>query len=292
MLTLARLVRFSGAVLATVAIAQSQTRTITYDLVNVMLTPDITSPGSTLQVPLTGTFEWTYTLGDFENGTGQFVSYSVPWWSGAAPPLGALPEVDQIEWWMPGNFHNFGCDVQLKPVADLLPFQPVALDTTNSTFDIEVNGLQRRGHAVSGSIVPRCPLPVSYGSGTAGTGGIEPQLDAQGGDPLFGNQSFAIAASDLRGGTAVLFGVSGAETIASAFGVSVWIDPVVAVLVPAVASGVPGQAGGGQATLPLPIPSNPALVGSEHFVQAFTVDPNGPAGFLAASAGLRLTICQ
>ena len=48
----------------------AQTATVTYVLEDVWLDPDITGGSPQL---MTGRIEWTYTLGDFKNGTGEFI---------------------------------------------------------------------------------------------------------------------------------------------------------------------------------------------------------------------------
>jgi len=52
--------------------------TVTCTLEDVWLLPDITHPWDPAR-PMTGTFEWTYVPGDFENGSGQFTDLYIPW---------------------------------------------------------------------------------------------------------------------------------------------------------------------------------------------------------------------
>ena len=49
-----------------------QAETVYYTLDNVILDD---------QTQMTGIFLWTYEIDDFENGSGQFISLSIPWTS-------------------------------------------------------------------------------------------------------------------------------------------------------------------------------------------------------------------
>ena len=66
--------------------ALAQTATVTYVLEDVWLLPDMSHPGSDAR-QMTGTFEWTYEVSDFENGSGDFIELSLPWWGDGLPPL-------------------------------------------------------------------------------------------------------------------------------------------------------------------------------------------------------------
>ncbi len=132
--------------------AAAQTAAVDYDLVNVWLDPDITHPWEGPR-QLTGRFTWTYTVGDFENGAGVFTHLDVPWLPTNPPPLITTIDLGSIEISMSGNWHGLGADVQLFLLNDLDPNQTSAVDLARSAFEIE-NGVVRKGHVISGSIVP------------------------------------------------------------------------------------------------------------------------------------------
>ncbi|QKK09931.1 MAG: hypothetical protein HND58_18430 [Planctomycetota bacterium] len=143
----------SAAALAPVAHAQNQT--YTYELQNVWLQPD--SGQSARQ--LVGTFTWTFSPGDFENGRGVCTELSVPWGGYAADDLNITIETGGFETSLMGNWHDRGCDINLKFVEDLSPDQPSTIDLELSSFDIQY-GVSYQGRPSSGSIVrvfPDCP---------------------------------------------------------------------------------------------------------------------------------------
>lgn len=124
----------------------------TFTLENVWLLPDISHPGAAAQ-PMTGTIEWTYEDGDFENGVGEFVELSLPWWSDSLPPLDWTIEVSMLEITMPGKFHDHGVDVTLRFLEPLSPDHASPIDAVESQFEIQV-GITWKGHVSSGSVVP------------------------------------------------------------------------------------------------------------------------------------------
>lgn len=143
----------SAAALAPVAHAQNQT--YTYELQNVWLQPD--SGQSARQ--LVGTFTWTFSPGDFENGRGVCTELSVPWGGYAADDLNITIETGGFETSLMGNWHDRGCDINLKFVEDLSPDQPSTIDLELSSFDIQY-GVSYQGRPSSGSIgrvFPDCP---------------------------------------------------------------------------------------------------------------------------------------
>ncbi len=270
---------------------RAQTATVTYDLVGVNLVQNITYPNATTPYPMSGAFVWTYTVGDFENGTGQFTSLSVPWWSSSQPALIETIELDQIELTMQGNYHNLGFDMTIRLQQDLSPFLPSAIDHANSTFDIQV-GVSHQGHIVSGSIVPRCPVPTHYGAGTAGTGGVVPVITHSGGDPHIGNLSFAIDGAQLLGGAFCGTLMSFQQDAQSLFGATILVDPSQVIVAPGMATGTFGLAGAGQTHLPVPLPNAPAAIGTALHFQIMALDAGSIGGLAAASDGLTVTLCN
>ena len=147
------------------ASAAAQTATVTYELENVWLDPDWTHPWESPQ-HLTGTFEWTYTVGDFDNGSGEFIALDVPWY-GDGMNLEWTIETGQLEIVLPGNWHDWGVDVTLKFTQPLSENAPSPLDLTLSKFEIEAQGINRQGPAISGEVVPTSPFaPYCFGDGS------------------------------------------------------------------------------------------------------------------------------
>lgn len=273
------------------SVAHAQTATVTYDLVDVWLLPDITHPNTPAQ-QMTGTFVWTYPVGDFQSGSGQFVAYLIPWWGNrTSPTLGVTVEIDTIEFTMQGNYHGLGLDLTLRPTPPLSPLQPSPIDLVRSAFDIEV-GVSHRGHVSRGSIVPRCPPPQNYGSASAGSGGFFPTIRSAGGDPRVGNGSFRIDGDQLLGGADCFLILGVARTQLQFLGITILVDPAIWLVVPQRATGTSGAPGSGAVQVPTPIPNDPGLVGAEIDFQILALDAGSPQGVAAATNGLSMVICQ
>ena len=128
--------------------ALAQTHTVTYELDNVWLLPDITRPWEPAR-QMTGIFEWTYQQGDFENGSGQFIELDIPWYNPSLTDLNFNVDLTSIEITLPGNFHDLGVDISLFLMDPLSPDQPSVIDPDRSSFEIQ-NGVIFKGHVVSG----------------------------------------------------------------------------------------------------------------------------------------------
>lgn len=268
----------------------AQTTTVTYELEDVWLLPDITHPRES-ERQMTGSFEWTYTVGDFENGTGRFLDYSIPWWSANLPPLDATIEAGSIEFVMIGNYHDLGLDLTLHLAQPLSPDQPSPIDTVRSSFDIEV-GVSRKGHVIRGRVVPKCTPPENYGTGSEGSGGFVPTITSSGGDPRIGNESFRVDCDQLLGDTGCLL-LLGFDKFQFPFnGITILVEPTDWLVVSARASGAAGVPGVGTLQIPVPIPNRATLVGAEVDFQVLALDPGSPQGMLAATNGLTMAICQ
>lgn len=164
---------FGGALLLLVLAgvnptAQAQTSTVVFDLDNVMLLPDISHPGAPAE-QMTGTFHWTYPVGQFENGVGTFVDLYIPWWGTDINSMTINIDMGSLEFVMPGNVHGSGLDVTLFLTQDLSPTVASPLDLTLSQFEVQQFGITHQGHMSSGAVVPRDP----------------PQLQLQGTCPNF-----------------------------------------------------------------------------------------------------------
>jgi hypothetical protein len=138
--------------------AAAQTQTVTYTLDDLWLDPNITRPFDPPQ-QMTGTFTWTYTPGDFENGSGQFLSLDIPWAHPALNELAITIDLDQIEFSLIGNFQNYSADVSLFLQTPLDPGHAASLDLVRSKFTIE-NGQAWQGVCLRGSIVPDTALDL------------------------------------------------------------------------------------------------------------------------------------
>jgi hypothetical protein len=109
--------------------------------------------------PITGTFDWTFSVGDFEGGRGVFTALEIPWRpNNSAPPLeqpGMVLTIEdkQIEISLDGNFHDFGLDISLKFLQPLSPTQSTLIDLAASFFECCGNGFKDQPF-ISGSISP------------------------------------------------------------------------------------------------------------------------------------------
>ncbi len=142
-------------------VATGQTATVTYDLDNVWLDPDVSHPWEPSQ-QMTGTFVWTYDIGDFENGTGQFTVLNIPWYNPGLADLNTTIDLTSIEITLVGNYHDRGIDITLFLLTPLSPNQSSTIDTVMSKFEIQY-GVTYEGHVVSGNIVPDIALGLTLG---------------------------------------------------------------------------------------------------------------------------------
>ncbi len=145
----------------------AQVITVTYRLDNVQLLPDITHPWEPSQ-QMTGSFEWTYEKGDFENGSGHFTDLFIPWYNPGLNSLEINIDLTSIEIVLPGNFHDLGIDITLFLLEPLSLDQSVAIDTTRSKFEIQ-NGVIHMGSVESGNIVLATPIPDIVANGSDST---------------------------------------------------------------------------------------------------------------------------
>jgi hypothetical protein len=155
---------------AIMSVGSAQASTVSYTLDDVFLVD---------RTQMTGAFDWTYTIGDFEGGNGVFTALEIPWRpSGTAPPLEQegmvfTIETNQIEISLDGNFHDYGLDISLKFVQALSPTQSSLIDLNTSFYECCGNGFKDQAFS-SGSISP-VPIPASvwlFGSGLLGLIGI------------------------------------------------------------------------------------------------------------------------
>lgn len=143
-----------GLAIGLLAMAASplQAAVARYTLENVVL--DDQSAG------MTGTFAWTYDVGDFQNGVGQFTVLEVPFTLHDETDLDAVFDVgNSIEITLPGSVHDDGVDITLFLAEPLTPTSGAAIDLDRSAYEIGGNGFHT-GAFVSGSIVPTTSAPA------------------------------------------------------------------------------------------------------------------------------------
>jgi len=140
------------AALAAPSAALAQMRTATFQLEGVQLLPDISHPGRP-PVAMTGTFEWSYKPGDFENGSGRFTDVYIPWDQPRLDELIINVDLLSIEFSLAGNWHDRGIDLTLFLLQPLSLQRPSDVDTATSLFEIQ-HGITYEGHVISGRVVP------------------------------------------------------------------------------------------------------------------------------------------
>ncbi len=128
-------------------------------------------------------------------------------------------------------------------------------------------------------------VPLLYGVGTAGSGGLIPE--AVGATPAYlGNSKFSIGLDKALAGTLAMFVLDFAPAPVpfQALGQNVYIG-----LTPASTTFIPGftiakNSGDGYQSLRLPIPNDAFLAGAPIYGQWLVFDPNGPFGFASSGA--------
>ena len=108
---------------------------------------------------MTGIFSWTYPVGDFANGTGQFIALDIPYTTHDETDLDANIDVTQlIEITLPGSVHDDGVDISLVLASPLSPTNsaPLVLGAGESKYEIGGNGFHT-GLFISGRVSPIIP---------------------------------------------------------------------------------------------------------------------------------------
>ena len=128
-----------------VAAFNAHAATVNYTLENVILDDN---------TQMTGTFSWTFDIGDFENGVGQFTFLEVPHTSHDHTDLNATIDVGQsIEITLPGSTHDDGVDITLVLLQALTPTASSPIYLILSKYEIGGNGFHD-GLFLSGLISP------------------------------------------------------------------------------------------------------------------------------------------
>jgi hypothetical protein len=158
--------RFS-VILSAVLMAASSAHAVVvfYTLDNVILDDN--------NAPMYGTFSWTFTEGDFENGVGEFTFLSIPFTNHDHTDLNATFDIgSSIEITLEGSVHDDGVDITLVLEQPLTPTTSSSLElgqvgpplVVGSKYEIGGNGFHD-GSFLSGSIVPIIPVPSVSATG-------------------------------------------------------------------------------------------------------------------------------
>jgi hypothetical protein len=160
------------------------------------------------------------------------------------------------------------------PVAVAVGDGTTGWSSTNKLADVDVSG-------------PTCAGEVAvFGTGLAGTGGKVPFLGA-GGCPLVGAPLQVTLGSGVGGGVAFVGFSLASAPYPLLGGTGYLLPPLVATAtLPLSGSSMVPAAGWGQVVLP--IPNDPALIGTAVYGQAAVLDAAAPAG-VALTPGLQLT---
>jgi hypothetical protein len=112
---------------------------------------------------ITGTFDWTYSVDDFEGGSGVFTSLEIPYtiYSFIDGNLNLDIQSDSIEISGNGNYHDVGLDITLKLSQSFTPTQSASMDLGLSFFECCGNGFKDQPFQ-SGSIVPTTVLAGDF----------------------------------------------------------------------------------------------------------------------------------
>ncbi|MFT5424921.1 MAG: hypothetical protein ACI89L_002724 [Phycisphaerales bacterium] len=153
--------------------ALAQPSVVFYELRDVLLLPDISSPGATTTQPMTGTLRWDYEPGDFENGTGSMIQATFPWFGLGPEYVQVTFEAGSAEYTMVGSYHDYGLDVMLVFDGPLSPTGSTPIDFAQSKFDIQ-QGVSQQGHVLSGQliVIDNPCLPDMNGDGILDNGDI------------------------------------------------------------------------------------------------------------------------
>ena len=154
---------------ASLSLGSAQAATVSYTLDNIFL--DATNQ-------MTGTFEWTYDVGDFQNGTGLFSELFIPLTSHTLADLNVTFDIGKsIEFTLIDNLDSDGVDISLVFVNPLTPTQSTLLNLDFFTGSKWALGGTGTNHVfISGGISPVVvPVPAAvwlFGSGLLGLIGI------------------------------------------------------------------------------------------------------------------------
>ena len=126
--------------------AYAQAEVVTYSLNNVILDDNYAQ--------MSGEFSWTYDVGDFENGVGQFTYLDIPFTAHDHTDLNTTIDIgSSIEITLEGSVHDDGVDITLVLLQPLTPTSGSSINLAQSHFDIGGNGFHA-GLFLSGNVLP------------------------------------------------------------------------------------------------------------------------------------------
>lgn len=131
---------------------------------------------------------------------------------------------------------------------------------------------------------------VAFGGGTAGTGGVVPELTCN--QAWMGHGQFALSIKNGVGGGVGFLAISLAQNATQVGGTTIYPNLGALILfLPVTLNGTPGVAGAGSAIVPLPLlgSPNPALAGARFYAQFVVIGDPSP-GALAATRGLQIEL--
>ncbi len=149
-----------GTLLGGSSAVQAQTETATFTLEDVWFYPDIANPRGLPPQQMTGTFVWTYDIGDFENGSGVFSQMYIPYYGSNLSDIRTTIDLTSIEFSLIPNVHGFSVDGTLFLLNPLSRDQPAVVDPVRSVMEYE-DGVTTKGHFTSGSVDPESRLVVT-----------------------------------------------------------------------------------------------------------------------------------
>jgi hypothetical protein len=130
-----------------------------------------------------------------------------------------------------------------------------------------------------------CGVPERYGQGTAGTGGVVPKIDWNGGYAQVANANFRVECKQARANSAAVLLLGSGQANLPVVGINLLIDVALPYLIVNATTSSTGVA-----SVPLGIPAVAGLGNTSLYAQWVVQDPAGPRG-LSASRGSRITIC-
>ncbi len=126
---------------------------------------------------MSGTFEWTYDDGDFENGTGLFTELFIPFTSHTLADLNITFDITKsIEFTLIQNLDSDGVDISLVFENPLTPTLSTLLNLGFGESKWSLGGTGTNNSFISGGISPVVvPVPAAvwlFGSGLVGLIGV------------------------------------------------------------------------------------------------------------------------
>ncbi len=110
---------------------------------------------------MTGSFEWVYNEGDFENGTGKFTELFIPGTRRTLAELNITFDIsNSIEFTLINNIDNDGVDITLFLATPLTPTTSSLLDLGTSKWSLGGAGINNSFNS-GGITLTTVPLPLA-----------------------------------------------------------------------------------------------------------------------------------